>query len=157
MAGNPRTLFRDRLLGNLNQNLLPLLQELADDGQIAGLGGLAAAIVAAAAIVSVPTASPARVLPLAAGRLTRRGRSSRRPLESCSDSLGLFVVILFLFDLALLLIDLRPRSSGRSVPLNSLVDMFIANQVIDLSARHGPLVKSFLFHILEVVIVCAMS
>ena len=37
VAGDARALLRDRLLGNLDQDLLPLLQQLGDDRQVARL------------------------------------------------------------------------------------------------------------------------
>jgi hypothetical protein len=37
MAGDTRALLRNRLLGNLDQNLLALFQQLGDDRQIARL------------------------------------------------------------------------------------------------------------------------
>ena len=37
VAGDARTFAGDGLLGNLDQNFLPLLQQLADDGQVRGL------------------------------------------------------------------------------------------------------------------------
>ena len=60
VAGDARTLLGNRLLGNLHQDFLPLLQQFTDDRQVAGLGVLPAAIVTAPAVIAPGPRPPRR-------------------------------------------------------------------------------------------------
>src|ERR1039458_4650524 len=76
VRGDAGALLGDGLLGDLDQNLLPGLEQIADDGQIGGLHGHAAAAVTmataatAAAIAVAALATPAIAPPAAAFRIT---------------------------------------------------------------------------------------
>ena len=57
--GDARALLGDRLLGDLDQNLLPRLEQVADDGHVRGLHGAAGRTSAAIALGALRTASAA--------------------------------------------------------------------------------------------------
>src|ERR1700761_7306309 len=68
MTGDPRAFLGDRFLGNLHQDFLPLLQQLADNRQVAGLG-VGTAAVMTAAIVALTASSTALIVTWTASRL----------------------------------------------------------------------------------------
>ena len=78
MRSNARALFGDGLLGDLNQNLLAGLEQVADDGQVRGLHRMARGTAAAIALLpaATATAGPAVAEPLRLGLAFTRGRLS---------------------------------------------------------------------------------
>jgi hypothetical protein len=145
VAGDARTLLGNRLLGNLHQDFLPLLQQLTDDRQVAGLGVLPASIVAAAAIVAPPSASTALIVAWPASRLP--GHCGYLPFFRFRflDSLGKGVLQL-IFRLLLL-----NREAG-SIAIDALLDMGVAHHFADLAACRNFLVERLLFQLLQVVV-----
>src|ERR1019366_891778 len=115
VRGNARALLGDGLLGDLDQNLLPGLEQIADDGQIGGLHGHAAAAVtmataATAAAIAVaalgtpgiaPPAPAVRRTAAAAAGLLRKvlfrvaGLVCAGAVVDLIGALALFVVVLF--------------------------------------------------------------
>ena len=142
VTGDARTLLRNRFLGYLHQDFLPLLQQLTDNRQVAGLGILPPSIVAAAAIIARPSPPSALIVALPASRLP--GNSGYLPFFFCFlRSLGglqLIFGFLFLY-----------HETGR-IHIGTLIDVRVAHHVADRAAQCNLLVEGLLFQFLKVVV-----
>ena len=143
MTGNACTLLRNRLLGDLHQDFLPLLQQLTDDRQVAGLGVLPASIVTAAAIVALPTPSAPLIVAWPASRLPRHSGYLPFFCFGLFYSLGGFQLVFCLF--------LLYQHAG-SIAVRTLIDMCVAHHVADRAAHRNFLIQRLLFQFLQVVV-----
>jgi hypothetical protein len=152
VAGNASALLGDRLFGDLDQDLLSLLQQFANDGQVGELRICPAATPAASAVRASATTRAAPSAPTIVGATVATGWRWRRRsgLLLAGFFFTLFLVdVGFRFTVFNLGIVLFGYAIGRSA--YTLFKVGVANHLAQFSA--ADVVEGLFFQIIEVVLV----
>ena len=154
MAGDARAFAGDGFFGDLNQDFLPLLEQLADDGQTGGLHVGAAATLAATGLAATAASAAGEAAIFATGRNAGAGRSlstgfNRRRFALFLASFGFFEFLFVgfgeaCFRLVGLVGLLILVGFGRGSVAEPLLDVNVAQSVAD----GGGLVEGLLFKLI---------